>query len=125
MAGDGSSGVLDVRGFLRGLGVAPGANLVEQLYSPTYTQVNGMLTLMQQSYANGASLSGNSWGPSGTALGYDADTRQVDVGVRDVDPLTPGDQSLSYILSIMNGYGGVSSQGTPDEGGFCAQSIRL
>ena len=115
MAGDGSSGVLDIRGFLRGLGVAPGANLVEQLYSPTYTLANGMLTLMQQSYANGASLSGNSWGPSGTPKGYDADTRQVDVGVRDVDPLTEGDQPLSYVLSIMNGYGGTSSQGTPDE----------
>lgn len=115
MAGDGSSGVLDIRGFLRGLGVAPGANLVEQLYSPTYSLVNGMLTLMQQSYANGASLSGNSWGPSNAALGYDADTRQVDVGVRDTDLVTPGDQPLSYVLSIMNGYGGVSSQGTPDE----------
>ena len=115
MAGDGSSGVMDIRGFLRGLGVAPGANLVEQLYSPTYLLANGMLTLMQQSYANGAALSGNSWGPSGTPKGYDADTRQVDVGVRDVDPLTPGDQSLSYVLSIMNGYGGTSSQGTPDE----------
>jgi serine protease AprX len=102
MAGDGSSGVLDIRGFLRGLGVAPGANLVEQLYNPTYTYANGMLTLMKQSYANGASLSGNSWGPSGTPLGYDADTRQVDVGVRDTDPVTPGDQSLSYVLSIMN-----------------------
>jgi len=115
MAGDGSSGVLDVRGFLRGLGVAPAANLVEQLYNPTYTQVNGMLTLIQESYANGADLSGNSWGPSGTPKGYDADTRQVDVGVRDADPLTPGNQPLSYVVSIMNGYGGISSQGTPDE----------
>jgi len=115
MAADGASGMLDVRGFLRGLGVAPGANLVEQLYSPTYTYANGMLTLMQQSYTNGASLSGNSWGPSGTPKGYDADTRQVDVGVRDVDPLTEGYQPLSYVLSIMNGNGGTSSQGTPDE----------
>ena len=115
MAGDGSSGMLDIRGFLRGLGVAPEANLVEQLYNPTYTQVNGMLTLMQQSRANGASLSGNSWGPSSTPKGYDADTRQVDVGVRDTDPVTPGDQPLSYVLSIMNGDGGVSTQGTPDE----------
>ncbi|MEZ6083694.1 MAG: hypothetical protein R3E58_07065 [Phycisphaerae bacterium] len=35
MAGDGSSGTLDSFGFLRGMGVAPGANLVEQVYSPT------------------------------------------------------------------------------------------
>lgn len=115
MAGDGRSGVRDTRGFLRGLGVAFGANLIEQSYSPTFTQPNGMLTLMRTSAANGAVLSGNSWGPSGTPRGYDANTRQVDVGVRDTDPDTPGDQPLLYVLSIMNGNGGTSTQGTPDE----------
>lgn len=116
MAADGSSGVLDSFGFLRGQGMAPGANLVEQLYSPTFTQPNGMLTLMLQSYQNGALLSGNSWGPAGTPRGYDGDTRQVDVGVRDTDSVTPGDQPLSYVLSFMNGNGGTGTQGTPDEG---------
>ena len=115
MAGDGSSGVLDSFGFLRGLGMAPGANLIEQLYFPTYTQSGGMLTLMTESYRNGAVITGNSWGPSGTPLGYDADTRLVDVGVRDADPIAPGNQPLTYVLSIMNGYGGISKQGTPDE----------
>ena len=115
MAGDGSSGVPDAFGFLRGLGMAPGANLIEQVYSPTYTQTNGMLTLMTQSYQNGAVISGNSWGPSASPLGYDEDTRLVDVGVRDADPGTPGNQQLSYILSIMNGSGGTSTQGSPDE----------
>jgi serine protease AprX len=115
MAGDGSSGVIDSFGFLRGLGMAPGANLVEQLYSPTFTDEGGMLTLMTESYRNGAVISGNSWGPSGSPLGYDADTRWVDIGVRDADPDTPGDQPLTYVLSVMNGYGGTSSQGTPDE----------
>ena len=115
MAGDATSGMLDSFGFLRGLGMAPGANLVEQLYSPTYTFEGGMLTLMTESYRNGAVISGNSWGPSGSTLGYDADTRWVDIGVRDADPVTPGDQPLGYVLSIMNGYGGTSTQGTPDE----------
>lgn len=115
MAGDGGSGVRDSRGFLRGLGVAFGANLIEQRYSPTFTQPGGMLTLMRVSAANGAVLSGNSWGPSGSPRGYDANTRQVDVGVRDTDPDTPGDQPLLYVLSIMNGNGGTSTQGTPDE----------
>lgn len=115
MAGDGTSGTLDSYGFLRGLGMAPGANLVEQLYSPTYTDEGGMLTLMTESYRNEAVISGNSWGPSGSTLGYDADTRWVDIGVRDADPDLPGDQPLGYVLSIMNGYGGTSSQGTPDE----------
>ena len=115
MAADGSSGIVDGNGFLRGLGMAPGANLVEQVYSPTYTQPGGMLRLMTDSYNNGAALSGNSWGPSGFPLGYDDDTLQVDIGVRDADPNAAGNQPLSYVLSFMNGYGGTSSQGTPDE----------
>lgn len=119
MAGDGSSGTLDSNGFLRGLGVAPGANLVEQDYCEgggfCYTDPGGMLQLMQDSVASGAHLSGNSWGPAGSPQGYDDDTRQVDVGARDADPVTPGNQPLPYILSFMNGNGGFQSQGTPDE----------
>jgi len=116
MAGDGSSGVRTANGFLRGLGMAPGANLIEQLYDPTFTQPGGMLALMTDSVRNAAVMSGNSWGPSGSPLGYDDDTRQVDVGVRDADPDAAGDQPLHYVLSFMNGDGGTSSQGTPDEG---------
>jgi len=115
MAGDGTSSVTDSNGFLRGLGMAPGANLIEQVYSPTYTYPDGVLTLMTQSFQNGAVISGNSWGPSGSPLGYDADTRLVDIGVRDADPDLAGNQPLTYVLSIMNGFGGTSSQGTPDE----------
>jgi subtilisin family serine protease len=115
MAADGSSGITDAYGFLRGLGMAPGANLIEQVYYPTHQSPGGVLTLMTQSVQNGAVISGNSWGPSGSPQGYDADTRLVDVGVRDADPGTLGNQQLSYILSFMNGYGGTSTQGTPDE----------
>jgi serine protease AprX len=115
MAADGISSVLDEQGFLRALGMAPGANLVEQLYSPTYIYAGGLLALMADSYRNGASLSGNSWGPSGTPEGYDNDTMQVDIGVRDADPDTPGNQALIYVLSVMNGFGGYQTQGTPDE----------
>ncbi|HKQ50154.1 MAG TPA: S8 family serine peptidase [Phycisphaerae bacterium] len=116
MAADGTSGVLDSFGFQRGLGVAPGANLVEQVYSPWFQNPGGMLLLMTDSYNNGASLSGNSWGPAGSPQGYDDDTRQCDVGVRDADPVAPGNQPLSFVLSFMNGNGGTSSQGSPDEG---------
>ena len=35
--------------------------------------------------------------------------------MRDADPDAAGNQPLSYVLSIMNGDGGTSSQGTPDE----------
>lgn len=112
---DGASGTTDTYGFLRGLGIAPGAHLVEQLYDPFYAEPDGMLALMYDSYASGAVLSGNSWGPASTPRGYDDDTMQVDIGVRDVDPATPGNQPFVYVLSIMNGNGGTSSQGTPDE----------
>ena len=115
MAGDGASGTRDSRGFLRGLGVAPGANLVEQVYTPFYTQPGGMRLLMEESHQNGAVLSGNSWGPSGTPLGYDNDTLQVDLSVRDADDDVAGNQPFTYVVSIMNGFGGTSSQGTPDE----------
>ena len=115
MAADGASGTVDGNGFLRGLGMAPGANLVEQVYSPWFTQAGGMLKLITESYANNALLSGNSWGPSGSPLGYDDDTLQVDIGVRDADAATAGNQEFSYVLSFMNGNGGTSSQGTPDE----------
>jgi len=115
MAGSGASGITDSLGFLRGLGMAPQANLIEQLYDPTYKEPSGMLTLMQQSQQNGAVISGNSWGPSGTPQGYDIYARLVDIGVRDADPELAGNQSLNYVLSIMNGDGGVSSQGSPDE----------
>lgn len=115
IAGDAVSGAVDTAGFLRGLGVAPAAHLIDQVYYPTYLNAGGMLTLMSQSFQNGAFISNNSWGPAITANGYDADTRLVDVGVRDADPGSTGNQPLSYILSIMNGYGGTSTQGTPDE----------
>jgi subtilisin family serine protease len=114
-AATGASGVGSL-GFLRALGMAPGANLVEQLYFPFYSQPDGMLLLMAESFANGAVLSNNSWGPSGSPRGYDIDTKQTDIGVRDVDTSAAGNQALTYVLSIMNGYGGTSSQGTPDEG---------
>jgi serine protease AprX len=115
MAGDGASGVVDSFGFLRGQGVAPGANLVEQVYGTFYNQPGGMLLLMTESFRNGASLSGNSWGPAGTPQGYNNHTLQVDIGVRDADPAAPGNQAFSFVLSIMNGNGGTSSQGSPDE----------
>ncbi|MGD8451113.1 MAG: S8 family serine peptidase [Phycisphaerae bacterium] len=115
MAADASSGVYDSYGFLRGLGMAPGAQLVEQLYSPTYQYEDGLRYLMTESWRNGASVSGNSWGASSSPHGYNFQTRQVDVGVRDADATLPGNQPLFYVLSIENGYGHTSTQGVPDE----------
>jgi len=115
MVGDAASGIVDPWEFLAGQGTAPRARMLEQLYDPIFTEPDGMLRLMRDSRSNGASASNNSWGPSPTPLGYDIDTRLVDVGVRDALADEDGNQGLTYVLSIMNGNGGTSSQGTPDE----------
>ncbi|MAB82453.1 MAG: hypothetical protein CMJ24_03325 [Phycisphaerae bacterium] len=115
LAGDGASEVVDNWGYLAGQGMAPRSMMLEQVYDPTYTEPDGMLQLMTDSWDNGARISNNSWGPHPTPLGYDIDTRLVDVGVRDAAPDLSGNQQLPYVLSIMNGNGGTSTQGTPDE----------
>ncbi|MEM7229606.1 MAG: S8 family serine peptidase [Planctomycetota bacterium] len=111
----GASGSTANGGFLRGQGVAPGAFLIEQLYNPTFTQAGGMRKIIRESAQNGAIISANSWGPSSSPLGYEDDTLQVDLAVRDADPTTPGNQPMIYVLSIFNGDGGTSTQGTPDD----------
>ncbi len=111
----GASGTTDSFGFLRGQGVAPGVSLLEQTYSPTYQQPGGMTLLMIDSHRNGASASSNSWGPAGSPQGYDIDTLETDIAIRDADPDVAGNQQFSYVLAIMNGNGGTSSQGSPDE----------
>jgi serine protease AprX len=111
----GASGNTDSNGFLQGQGVAPGVSLLEQVYSPMFQQPGGMTQLMVESYQNGAIASSNSWGPAGSPQGYDIDTLEVDIAVRDADPDTEGNQQFTYVLAIMNGNGGTSSQGSPDE----------
>lgn len=111
----GASGNTDGDGFLQGQGVAPGVSLLEQLYSPTFQQPGGMTQLMIESNQNGAVASSNSWGPAGSPQGYDIDTLEVDIGARDADPGMLGNQQFTYVLAIMNGNGGTSTQGSPDE----------
>ncbi len=109
------AGSVAFAGFIRAQGVAPGASLIDQTWVGNFNQPSGMLTLIEGSHANGALISNNSWGASSTAQGYDIDTMLVDMGVRDADPIEPGDQPVCYVLAIDNGFGGISSIGSPDE----------
>ncbi|MDP9405064.1 MAG: S8 family serine peptidase, partial [Actinomycetota bacterium] len=43
-------------------------------------------------------------------------SREFDSIVRDADEKEPGDQPLALVFSVMNGSGGTSTQGSPDEG---------
>ncbi len=119
IAGTGASGVL-LNGFLRGQGVAPGANLVQQRYNsflgggPGSMIANGMLTLYKESSLSNAVLTNNSWGPTGSPQGYDIPTQQIDIVIRDANPDIAGNQQVQNVWSIMNGNG--------DSGGACAPS---
>ena len=127
VAGTGATGTL-LNGFLRGQGVAPSANLVQQRYGaflgsgPGQMIPDGMLKIYRESALSGALLTNNSWGPTGSPQGYDIPTQQIDFISRDADPATPGDQPVLAVWSIMNGNGdnnssacGPSSLGSPDE----------
>jgi serine protease AprX len=118
--GDGSTGIGDggpTSGFRYGQGVAPGADLhVQNAINLTgIFSLPDIADLMAESARSGAVISQNSWGPSSTPQGYDEQTRQADVAVRDADPDAAGDQPLNVVFSIMNGSGGTSTQGAPDE----------
>lgn len=117
--GDGSTGLGDTDGFAYGLGMAPGAEAVVQnaIGTPTTEDAwaNGYTAAYLDAYKEGAIVSANSWGPSGTPKGYDADTREFDAMVRDVDAKKAGDQAYALVFSVMNGSGGKSTQGSPDE----------
>lgn len=119
IAGTGATGIADHAGFLRGLGVAPGANVVSQDFLPLLggdhggMVPEGMTTIFREAARSGAILVNNSWGPSRTARGYDIPTQQVDFAVRDADPESDGGQPLLPVWAIMNGQG-------DDSGGACA-----
>lgn len=126
IAGTGASAVLR-NGFLRGQGVAPGANIVRQVYDSFLGGgsggmiADGMLKLYKESVLSGAVLTNNSWGPTGTPQGYDIPTQQVDMVIRDANPDVAGNQQVQNVWSIMNGFGdgfgncAPSSLGSPDE----------
>ena len=91
IAGTGTTGIL-LNGFLRGQGVAPGANLVQQRYNAFLGSgagsmiANGMLTIFRESSLSNAVLTNNSWGPTSTPQGYDIPTQQIDIVARDANP---------------------------------------
>lgn len=128
IGGTGVSNSLDSGGFNRGLGVAPGVHIVEQLYGPLLGSgpgsmvAGGMLSIYKDSQESGALLTNNSWGPTGSPQGYDIPTMEIDMIARDANPDIPGNQPVMPVWSIMNGNGdwnssacAPSSLGSPDE----------
>ena len=118
--GTGSTGLGDAAGHDYGLGVAPGAKAIVQnainVADGMSAFDNGYVPVYQAAQDLGAIVSQNSWGPTGSPQGYDEVTREFDSIVRDTDPTEAGDQPMGLVFSVMNGSGGVSTQGSPDEG---------
>jgi subtilisin family serine protease len=121
IVGRGTAPFDDADGFRLGLGVAPGAKLYVQNYIALESRFGPSgpgqyQRLNRDSVLGQATISANSWGPAGSPQGYDADTREFDFAPRDANLDTPAHEPLTFVLSIMNGSGGRSTQGSPDEG---------
>ena len=121
IAGRGTAPFSDSSGFRLGLGVAPGSKLYVQNFisltaANSYSGPGQYQKLNRDSVLGQATISANSWGPAGRPQGYDEDTREFDFAPRDANLETPQHEPLTFVLSIMNGSGGRSTQGSPDEG---------
>ena len=116
--GDGSTGLGDAAGFAYGQGMAPGARAVVQNAINAAALdpfADGYRALYEAAAKKDAIFSQNSWGPEPDPQGYDAVTREFDSVVRDANSDVAGDQEFGLVFSVMNGSGGKSTQGSPDE----------
>lgn len=72
--------------------------------------------VIRASYVAGARISSNSWGCSGCAASYDDSSQAYDVGTRDADLTTAGNQQLITVFSAGNSGSGAGTIGTPGNG---------
>jgi uncharacterized repeat protein (TIGR01451 family) len=119
IAGNGALGTLDPNGFLYGMGVAPGAQLVVQnaLSGTAWPPAGGWSQLSQDSVVNGAITSNNSWTTGGGAgVGYTGPAATHDRMVRDADFTTAGvAEPLIMVFSAGNSGPGASTMTEPKE----------
>jgi hypothetical protein len=72
--------------------------------------------VIRASYVAGARISSNSWGCAGCRATYDDSSQAYDVGTRDADLTTPGNQELITIFSAGNSGSTAATIGTPGNG---------
>ena len=114
VAGDGSAGTTDSDGYLYGMGVAPGAELVAQKVftdngSSRFPNLN---TLMADTYNSGAYVSSNSWG-SRVFGEYTSSSARYDGFVRDALPNTAGEYPMIIVFASGNDGPDPNSVGAP------------
>lgn len=110
----------DTAGYQLGLGVNPfGRFAGTRVFAPSFDLSacgDTDTALIRRSQNSGAQISSNSWGCSGCAGTYDTASQAYDVGVRDADLATPGNQALTFIFSAGNSGPNAGTIGSPANG---------
>lgn len=118
VAGGGKIPETDENGFLYGLGVAPGAQIVAQRIfddAGGYQAPPSYETLTHDAVRAGADIGSNSWGDD-TQGRYDISASEFDALVRDADSFTDGDQPYVLEFSAGNAGPGLQTVGSPAVG---------
>jgi len=110
----------DPNGFQRGMGINPyGRFAGTRVFAPFFNLSNcggtdaGLIKSIQD---NGAKISNNSWGCSDCAGLYDDSSQAFDAGVRDADPIQPGNQEMIFVFSAGNSGPSSGTIGSPGNG---------
>ncbi len=115
----GSSSFEDTSGYQYGLGIAPharvgGSKIFNNAGGFTST---GYSTLIANAYNNGARISSNSWGLTGSGSNlYTTDARSYDILVRDAASGTAGNQEMAIVFAAGNAGSGANTVSSPGTG---------
>ncbi|MEN9612636.1 MAG: hypothetical protein RLZZ628_3450 [Bacteroidota bacterium] len=99
--------------FLWGQGVAPQAQFVNQNFLAA-SQQPPITRLIQDTANHGATVMNNSWGSSSNQ-GYTPNSKILDLGVRDPNPMMAGLENLIIVCAAGNDGGRDGSIGAPHE----------
>ncbi|HET8946258.1 MAG TPA: proprotein convertase P-domain-containing protein [Candidatus Polarisedimenticolia bacterium] len=112
----GNSAFDDPNGYQYGLGIAPFARLgASKIFSNAgaFTST-AYSTLIANAWNNGARISSNSWGLTGTGANlYTTDSRSYDILVRDAASGTAGNQEMAIVFAAGNAGSGANTVSAP------------
>lgn len=115
----GNSTYEDTGGYQYGLGIAPYARVgASKIFSNagSFTSTS-YSTLIANAYNNGARISSNSWGLTGTGANqYTTDSRTYDILTRDAVSGTAGNQELLIVFAAGNSGSGANTVSAPGTG---------
>ncbi len=110
----------DIDGHQLGLGINPFGRVGSTaIFVPGYSIAscgNTDTGVILKNWQNGARISSNSWGATNPPTTYDDSDQAYDIGVRDADGGTAGNQQLIYFFSAANDGPGASTVSSPAAG---------